>query len=223
MIGLLVLLLVVIGIILGILIFIIVTEGRYFGKRLILWGYNRRSLAFEVRDDWQLWEHLIKRLKISSVEELLDLGTQTGHLPRLIARQRGFGGHVVGIDWSEEMIQEARRQSRLEGTAKRSEYICQDVQEALPFADNTFSLITCMTGLLNGMKRPQLLFKEIQRVLQVKGRVVFRYEPHPLRPTPIRNPEWLTRRLEPLGFTQTETVPWTPTYAILIFHLQEKL
>ena len=216
------LLLLAIGIILGVLIFIIVTEGRYFGKGLVRWGYDRRSIAFEVRNDWQLWENLIKQLKIDSVEELLDLGTQTGHLPRLVARHRGFEGRIVGIDWSEEMIQEARRQSRLEGTAKRIEFLCRDVQEPLPFVDNTFSLVTVVTGLLNGLKRPRVLFKEIHRVLRIKGRVVFRFDLQPLRPTPIRNAEWFTSRLEPLGFTHSESIPWTPTHTILIFQLQNK-
>ena len=66
------LLLVIIAVILGLLVFIMATEGRYFGKRLVRWGYNRRSVAFEVRDDWKLWEILIKRLNVSNSEELLD-------------------------------------------------------------------------------------------------------------------------------------------------------
>lgn len=216
------LLIMVIGVILGLLVFIVATEGKYFGKRLIRWGYNRRSVAFEVRDDWELWEHLIKRLKVNNSEELLDLGTQTGHLPRLVARKRGFSGRVVGIDWSEEMIQEARRQTRLEGTASRTRFLCRDVQEPLPFDNDSFTLVTCVTGLLNGLKNPELLFKEVQRVLKVKGRMVFRFEPQPRRPTLIRDSLWFIERLTPLGFQQTETVPWTPLHTILIFHLLEK-
>lgn len=208
--------------ILGLLLFIIATEGRYFGKRLLRWGYNRRSVAFEVRDDWELWEVLIKRLNIGNSEEFLDLGTQTGHLPRLVARKRGFEGHVVGIDWSEEMILEARRQSRLEGSASRTRFLCRDVQESLPFNDDSFTLVTCVTGLLNGLKTPASLFNEIQRVLKVKGQVAFRLDSQPRRPTAIRHPSWFTKRLEPLGFQQTETVPWTPQHTILIFQLLEK-
>ncbi|MFX0199729.1 MAG: class I SAM-dependent methyltransferase [Candidatus Hodarchaeota archaeon] len=214
--------LVVMGVILGLLIFIVATEGRYFGKRLLRWGYNRRSVAFEVRDDWELWEGLIKRLKIGNSEELLDLGTQTGHLPRLVARKRGFEGHVVGIDWSEEMILEARRQSRLEGSSSRTCFLCRDVQEPLPFDDDSFTLVTCVTGLLSGLKTPELLFNEIQRVLKVKGQVAFRLDSQPRRPTMIRHPAWFTNRLEPLGFQQSQTVPWTPQHTILIFQLQEK-
>lgn len=210
------------GIVTAFLIFIIATEGRYFGKRLMRWGYNRRSVSFEVRNDWKLWEHLIKRLKISPAEEILDLGTQTGHLPRLVARQRWFRGRVVGIDWSEEMIHEAQRQTRLEGTQKNVEFLCRDVQLPLPFGDSTFTLVTSVTGLLNSLKTPNTLFKEIHRILKSKGRVAFRIAPQTFRVTPIRNADWFATRLEPLGFTFTETLPWTPMYKVIVFELPEK-
>jgi ubiquinone/menaquinone biosynthesis C-methylase UbiE len=213
--------LIIIGIILAVLIFIIATEGRYFGKTLIRWGYDRRSVSFEVRDDWELWEHLIKRLDIRLTEELLDLGTQTGHLPRLVARQRDFRGHAVGVDWSEDMIHEAQRQARLEGTESRTQFLCRDVQNALPFPENTFSLVTVVTGLLNALKAPDVLFREIWRVLQPGGRVAFRFTLQPLRYTPNRKVEWFRSQLEPLGFTYLETLSWTPTHKILVFQLPE--
>jgi ubiquinone/menaquinone biosynthesis C-methylase UbiE len=217
----LVLVLAITGVILAVLLFVIATEGRYFGKRLMRWGYGRRSTSFEVRDDWELWEHLIKRLNIDPAEELLDLGTQTGHLPRLLARQRWFSGRVVGIDWSEEMIQEAKRQIRLEGTEPNVEFLCRDVQQPFPFPDSAFTLVTVVTGLLSGLKSPITLFQEIQRVLKPNGRVAFQFSPQPLRYTPIRNAEWFVTRLEPLGFTYTETLPWTPMYKVIVFQLPE--
>ena len=205
-----------------VLIFIIATEGRYFGKGLIRWGYDRRSVSFEVRDDWGLWEHLIKRLDVSPTEELLDLGTQTGHLPRLVARRRGFKGHVVGIDWSEEMIQEAQRQARLEGTQPRVQFLCRDVQKPLPFQNARFTLVTVVTGLLDGLKKPEALFQEIRRVLRPRGRVAFRFSPQPHRYTPIRKVNWFVSRLEPLGFLYTNTTTWTSSHEIIIFQLPEQ-
>ncbi|MDO8055836.1 MAG: class I SAM-dependent methyltransferase [Candidatus Hermodarchaeota archaeon] len=203
-------------------VFILVTEGKYFGKPLIRWIYNRQSLALELRDDWTYWEHLIQHLDISLDEKLLDLGTQTGHLPRLVARQRGFRGQIVGIDWSEEMIIEARRQSHLEGTASRVKFLCQDVRNPLPFADDSFTLVTCVTGLLKGLKTPESLFQEIQRLLTVNGRVALRIELQPLRSSLIRNEAWLNRHLEPLGFTFVKTQSWTPTRTITIYQLSNK-
>ncbi len=214
---LLFLFLVIAGTILAVVIFVIATEGRYFRRGLMRWGYNRRSGAFEVRDDWERWEHLIKRLQIRSTEEILDLGTQTGHFPRLIARQRGFTGHIVGIDWSEEMIQEAQRQCRLEGTGSRVRFLCHDVQNPLPFAPNTFTLVTVVTGLLTSLKTPETLFEEIHRILKPEGRVAFHIEQQPLRPTPMRTPEWFSTHLEPHGFIYSQTVRWTPAQQIIIF------
>lgn len=211
----------IVCIILVVLGIIIATEGRYFGKRLIRWGYDRRSVSFEVRDDWELWEHLIRHLEIAANEELLDLGTQTGHLPRLVARQRGFKGHIVGIDWSEEMIQEAKRQSRLEGTQVFVQFLCRDVQNPLPFEKNRFSLVTVVTGLLDGLKAPEELFQEIRRILKPDGRVALRYTPQPLRYTRIRKIEWFISRLEPLGFTHLDTITWTSTQKIIVFQLHK--
>ena len=222
MIELLLLLLCLFSVIFIVIVFILMTEGKYFGKSLIRWIYNRQSLAFEVRDDWTLWEHLIQRLDINLDEHFLDLGTQTGHLPRLVARQRGFRGRIVGIDWSEEMITEARRQSHLEGTASRVKFLCQDVRNPLPFADDTFTLVTCVTGLLKGLKTPESLFQEIQRLLRVNGHVAFRVELQPLRSTPIRNEIWFTRYLTPLGFVLVKTQSWTSTRTIVIYQLTKK-
>jgi len=74
--------------------------------------YNLRAGTFEVRDHWDQWQLLIRRLDIASTEHLLDLGTQTGHFPRLVAKQAGFQGSVVGIDWSEEMAAAGRESQK---------------------------------------------------------------------------------------------------------------
>ena len=222
MIWLLFLFLIVLGVVLIILVFILVTEGKYFGKPLIRWIYNRQSLALEVRDDWTYWEHLIRHLAIRLDERILDLGTQTGHLPRLVARQRGFRGQIVGVDWSEEMISEARRQAHLEGTSSRVKFLCQDVRNPLPFADASFTLVTCVTGLFKGLKTPTSLFSEIQRLLEINGRVAFRIDLQPLRSTPSRDEPWFTRHLQPLGFSFVKTQSWTPNRMIAIYQLSQK-
>ncbi|MFX0168927.1 MAG: class I SAM-dependent methyltransferase [Candidatus Hodarchaeota archaeon] len=222
MIRLVFLLLFIGGLALAVLLFILGTEGKYFGKALVRWIYDRQTLAFEVRDDWSLWDHLILHLKINPTEELLDLGTQTGHLPRLVARQRGFRGRIVGVDWSDDMIAEARHQSQLEGSSDRIKFLCQDVRKPLPFNDDTFTLVTCVTGLLRGLKAPDILFQEIQRLLKIGGRVVFRTDLQPLRSTLVRNEAWFSQHLEPRGFIHIQTRSWTPTRVIVIYRLTTK-
>lgn len=202
------------------LVFVLLTEGRYFGKRLLRWLYGRRSVEFEVRDDWNLWQHFIQRIDVSLQERLLDLGTQTGHLPRLVARRRGFSGLAIGIDWVEGMVKEARRQARLEGTANRTKFFCQDLRHPLPFEENTFTLVTCVTGALEALRNPTSLFNEIQRVLQPNGRAVFAYSSRQLKTTSGAGTKWFKSQLEKLSFSDFQLIPWTSTRKLLVSTLR---
>ncbi len=212
---------IIIGVlILVLLICIVTTEGRYFGKQLLHRIYDLRTGGFEIRDDWELWHHLIKRLKINSSEQLLDLGTQTGHLPRLVARQRGFQGTAVGVDWSEEMIQEAQRQARLEGTAQHTRFLQADVQKPLPFPDKTFTLLVCVTGVLDALRNTDAFFEEIKRVLRPNGRIVFSLSRRHLKPGSLRDLNWFTEQLAKRGFTKPQIIPWTATQELIISQLK---
>jgi SAM-dependent methyltransferase len=213
--------LVILVIPLALLIFIIVTEGRYFGKRFLRRLYNLRAGTFELRDDWDQWRLLIRRLDISPTEHLLDLGTQTGHLPRLVANQAGFQGSVVGIDWSEEMIREAQRQSQLEGTSKSIKFLCADVQQPLHFPDDSFTLVVCATGLLDGLRNPGPIFEEVSRVLQSGGRFAFSYAPGALK-APGVCPQALEILLKDNGFSTPRSIPWLTTRTLLLSTLQRK-
>jgi ubiquinone/menaquinone biosynthesis C-methylase UbiE len=205
----------------ALLVFVIATEGRYFGKRFLRRLYSLRAGTFETRDDWDQWLHLIRRLGISSSEHLLDLGTQTGHLPRLVARQAGFQGSAVGVDWSEEMIREAQRQSKLEGTSEILQFLCSDVRKPLPFPDDSFTLVVCVTGLLDGLRDPEPLFKEIRRVLRPKGRFAYSYTQRTQKPTNPA-PLHLSHLLVKSGFNTPKSIPWLATHHVMLSHLEEK-
>ena len=208
-------------VVLVLLVFIVVTEGRYFGKRFLRRLYNLRAGAFELREDWDQWRLLIRRLEISSSEQLLDLGTQTGHFPRLVAKQGEFKGAVVGVDWSEEMIREAQRQSQLEGTSNSTKFLCADVRQPLHFPDNSFTLVVCATGLLDGLRNPGPLFEEISRVLQSGGRFAFSYA-HGSLEAPEMCPQALEILLKNSGFSTPRTIPWLPTRLLMLSSLERK-
>lgn len=213
--------LLILFVVLVLLVFIIATEGRYFGKRFLRRLYNLRAGTFEIRDDWDQWLLLIRRLDISSTEHLLDLGTQTGHLPRLVAKQTGFQGLVVGVDWSEEMIREAKRQSQLEGTSKYTTFLCADVRQPLPFPDDSFTLVVCATGLLDGLRNPGSLFQEISRVIKPGGRFAFSYAHHSLKPQGI-NPQALAILLRKRGLSAPRSIPWLTTRHLLLSTLEKE-
>jgi len=213
----------IIGVVVLILVvFIFVTEGKYFGKRFLRWVYNLRAGEFEVRDDWDMCLSLIRRLSVGPTDRLLELGTQTGHLPRLVARQPGFQGCAVGVDWSEEMIKEARRQARLEGVSSRTRFLCADVNRPLPFPDDSFTVVVCVTGLLGSLRHPEFLLREIRRVLRPGGLVAFSYTPTLLPPRRLRDPSWFKENLPPLGFTPPRFTRWTSTHHLVLSRLEKK-
>lgn len=198
------------------------TKGRSLGRRLRRWVYDKRTGEFEVRDDWELWRDFIKRLSIGPSELLLDLGTQTGHLPRLVAQQRGFRGTATGVDWADEMIEEAKRQARLEGTTNRACFVCADINQPLPFPDNAFTMVVCVTGVLEGMHTPDRLLDDIRRVLQPDGRVVFSYASHHLKANSIDDSRWFSEQLPKYGFTSPRTIPWTASHTLVVARLKTK-
>jgi ubiquinone/menaquinone biosynthesis C-methylase UbiE len=115
---------------------------------------------------------------------VLDVGTGTGAIPRLLA-DRFPGAEIVGVDVAERMVEEARR-----NVGDRARFQVADAQQ-LPFADGSFDLVTL------GNMIP--FFDEIARVTADGGRALFAFSMGPA--TPIYVPtETLRRELEARGF-----------------------
>jgi ubiquinone/menaquinone biosynthesis C-methylase UbiE len=206
----------------GLLLGVATARGRTLGRRLLRWVYDKRTGQFEVRDDWKLWRAFIKKASIGSAEQLLDLGTQTGHLPRLVAQQRSFRGTATGVDWADDMIREAKRQARLEGTAGRTRFVCADVSQPLPFPDDAFTMVVCATGVLEGMQTPDRLLDDVRRVLRHDGRVVFSCPSRHPKLSEIHDSDWFSEQLPRFGFTAPRVVPWTATQNLVIACLRRK-
>jgi ubiquinone/menaquinone biosynthesis C-methylase UbiE len=92
---------------------------------------------------------------------VLDLGTGTGAVARLIA-ERFPEAEVVGADISTQMIEEARRLTE----SPRVRYEVADAQ-SLPFADASFDLVTL------GNMIP--FFDELARVVAPHGHLLVAY------------------------------------------------
>ncbi len=94
----------------------------------------------------------------------LDVACGSGKLTAELARIAGGGGRVVGLDFSPEMLDIARRNHPgiefLEGDALK-----------LPFEDGSFDAVTIAFGLRN-LADPVLGLREMVRVLKPAGRAV---------------------------------------------------
>jgi len=107
------------------------------------------------------WRRLGARAVVRPGDEVLDAACGTGDFA--VADKRSGASRVVGLDFSERMLERARRK------APELEWVQGDML-ALPFADATFDAATVGFGVRN-VADLDLSLRELRRVLRPGGRV----------------------------------------------------
>jgi demethylmenaquinone methyltransferase / 2-methoxy-6-polyprenyl-1,4-benzoquinol methylase len=107
------------------------------------------------------WRRLAAEAAVQPGDRVLDAACGTGDLA--LADRRAGAGRVTGLDFSEAMLERARRK------APELEWLTGDLL-ALPFADGTFDAATVGFGVRNVADLP-LALAELRRVLRPGGRV----------------------------------------------------
>ena len=107
------------------------------------------------------WRRLAAGAAVHAGDRVLDAACGTGDLA--IADLKAGAGKVTGLDFSERMLERARRKET------RVEWIQGDML-ALPFADATFDAATVGFGVRNVADLP-LALTELRRVLRPGGRL----------------------------------------------------
>ena len=102
--------------------------------------------------------------------QILDLAGGTGDLAAKFARIVGKTGKVVLSDINASMLENGRKRLTDMGIAGNIEYV-QANAECLPFADNTFDIITIAFGLRNVTDKDKAL-RSMFRVLKPGGRLL---------------------------------------------------
>ncbi|BAZ10783.1 putative methyltransferase [Calothrix sp. NIES-4071] len=104
--------------------------------------YDRRSQSYD-SSDWhvQICHRLIEYSDISYGQNILDIGTGTGHLAFAAAQVAGTEGRVIGVDISARMLDTAR--GKIEALKLNNvEFLLADA-EVLDFAENSFDRVLC--------------------------------------------------------------------------------
>ena len=145
------------------------------------------SNKFHKRSDEEL-KDFIKKLELQALETaeerlplylevglkdaqlVLDVGCGSGFVTRDLARLTK--GQVLGIDGSSDLLAVAQHILRsYDNTA-----LCKGDAQSLPFADNSFHLVTCNLVLM-WADDPQQVVNEMARVVKPKGSVLASLEP----------------------------------------------
>ncbi len=102
----------------------------------------------------------------------LDVATGTGDLAFELAARVGPSGSVIGADFSEQMLEVARRKATAGGRPGAATVIFEQANAlALPYRDGEFDAVTVGFGVRNFADLDQGL-REMARVVRPGGRVV---------------------------------------------------
>jgi demethylmenaquinone methyltransferase / 2-methoxy-6-polyprenyl-1,4-benzoquinol methylase len=107
------------------------------------------------------WRRLTAAAAVRPGDHVLDAACGTGDLA--IADLKAGAGNVTGLDFSEQMLERARRKHA------SIEWVQGDML-ALPFADETFDAATVGFGVRN-VEDLELGLRELRRVLRPGGRL----------------------------------------------------
>ena len=106
--------------------------------------------------------------QIHADETVLDIGCGAGMDLLLAAKRAGLGGHAIGIDMTDAMIERARKSGVESGL--RQVDIRKGDATSLPVPDGSIDVIIS-NGVLNLVPEKERGFAEIVRVLKLGGRL----------------------------------------------------
>ncbi|MBN1157176.1 class I SAM-dependent methyltransferase [Candidatus Woesearchaeota archaeon] len=99
-------------------------------------------------------------------DTILDIGCGTGRFTIPLAKRCR---KIVGVDFSDEMLDVARRRS---ACLRNTEFINADITKKLPFRANTFDKVLCILVVDHVMDLSPL-FREVRRVLKPGGKFLY--------------------------------------------------
>jgi demethylmenaquinone methyltransferase/2-methoxy-6-polyprenyl-1,4-benzoquinol methylase len=121
--------------------------------------------SFGLHRKWK--HHVVDLAAVRKGDKALDVCCGTGDIAQSLARS---GADVVGLDFSEEMLQVARQRASKENQNRTVSFVQGDAQHLL-FGDGEFDIVTTGYGLRN-LANWEMGLCEMQRVAKSGGRVV---------------------------------------------------
>jgi ubiquinone/menaquinone biosynthesis C-methylase UbiE len=168
-------------------------------------SWNKFSAGWKKWDEWTMrflkptGDEIIRLLKITGTDQVLDVATGTGEPGQSIAKLVPKA-KVTGCDISEGMLAVARENAGLKGISNY-EAVWGDGC-SLPFPENRFNAISCRMGFMF-FPDLKMAIREMYRTLKPGGRLAIS-----VWDAPIKNP-WITTLTGTIG-RHIESVPPLP-------------
>ena len=140
-------------------------------QALLSIGYNEKELA-DIPDSSKLGVGCGDPLNFANLKEgetVVDLGSGAGIDAFLASKQVKDAGKVIGIDFTDEMLNKATSAAKEHGF-KNVEFRKGDIENSIPVEDHSVDVVisNCVINLTTDKVQA---FKEIHRILKNKGRI----------------------------------------------------
>jgi len=136
-------------------------------------------------------EKLAAWLELRPGITIIDVGCGLGYLGNTYWPYFGHGGHYVGVDNSDKLVEDAAKAAGVWAVEGKAEFVKGDACQ-LPFPDCYFDAAMCQTLLMH-LQRPKMALAEMIRVTKPGG-LIFCQEPDNLSSALAKGhsslPEW---------------------------------
>jgi ubiquinone/menaquinone biosynthesis C-methylase UbiE len=129
---------------------------------------QKRAKEFQRRTglDYQtLLRQILENADLYPGMQVLEVAAGTGMLARHLVGLVGREGKIIGVDSTNELIEQARLDAQSAKVSTRIDWRVASIRH-LPFREGELDLVTC--GVFNQFE-PQEFFQEIHRVLRLEG------------------------------------------------------
>jgi demethylmenaquinone methyltransferase/2-methoxy-6-polyprenyl-1,4-benzoquinol methylase len=130
--------------------------------------YDLIAALFSFGQDPRWRRTMVRALGPSAEDRVLDVATGTGMVAEALVKHGDCS--VVGLDQSEEMLEQARRRVAASERLREHVSLVRGEAEQLPFSDGEFDGLT-FTYLLRYVDDPAATMRELARVVKPGGRI----------------------------------------------------
>ncbi len=204
---------------------IILTEGVFLGRRLVVWLYDISAFRYDKVKDYELEDEQILVVEPilagtrAVAPRLLDVATGTGRVPYFLMEDGRFEGEIVAIDGSAKMLGYAiKRIGELSAESQSHISFHHENATPLPFEDNSFDVVTSLEAL-EFLPDDAAALREMVRVLRPGGFLMVtrrkEWEAYAFL-WRYRSRENMQNLVEQMGMGRVQLLDWQSNYDLVI-------